>query len=154
MNLDEEKKIIYMMMREIIAERRELSKQYFDLKTKLDKLSESPEIIQNKHLGNPRGIQKVVSEKQIGSCNTARIPMKRRKNYPFERIAGYVVEILKDTEHAISSKELYEQLINKYDVPILYSNFSNNILPKINDSKNFSISKVGRGYWQYDVKRK
>lgn len=37
--MDEEKKVIYTLMREIVEERRELSKQYYDLKAKLDTLS-------------------------------------------------------------------------------------------------------------------
>lgn len=40
MSIDEEKIIIYQLMHELIEERRELSKQYFDLKSKLDQIEE------------------------------------------------------------------------------------------------------------------
>lgn len=41
-----EKEIIYLLMKEIVKERRELTHQYYDLKSKLKKLEETNE--QNK----------------------------------------------------------------------------------------------------------
>ncbi|WPG23231.1 hypothetical protein SFA90_00395 (plasmid) [Enterococcus faecium] len=38
LNICEETEIIYNLMKEIIAERRELSRQYYDLKNRLDEL--------------------------------------------------------------------------------------------------------------------
>lgn len=146
MKLDEEKEIIYSMMREIISERRELSKQYYDLKAKLDEITENKQ------------------EEETNDCLAGRIKhdvkerptafLKKRQHYPFERIAGYVVEILKESDNPQSNKEIFDKLVSEYGITILYSNFSNNILPRIQDSSQFSIVKVGRGYWQYKPKGK
>lgn len=38
MTIEEEKKLIYTLMREIISERRELTNQYYELKYTLDNL--------------------------------------------------------------------------------------------------------------------
>ncbi|EGO2739276.1 TPA: hypothetical protein NGF98_000860 [Enterococcus faecalis] len=149
--MDEEKKIIYALMREIVEERRELSKQYYDLKVKLDTLSMTSKINKFKEHESTKN---EFLDKQENKFKKKISYSKKRKYYPFERIAGYVVEILKSSEYPIRSKELFDQLINEYDVHILYNNFSNNILPRIMDSNNFSVEKVGRGYWQYKSKRK
>ncbi|HBI2014829.1 TPA: hypothetical protein I0H46_RS13585 [Enterococcus faecalis] len=153
--MDEEKKVIYTLMREIVEECRELSKQYYDLKAKLDTLSmTSKSVPQYNQFKEKEGTKNGFFEKQKDKFDNKMSCSKKRKYYPFERIAGYVVEILKSSEYPIRSKELFDQLINEYDVHILYNNFSNNILPRIMDSNNFSVEKVGRGYWQYKSKRK
>ena len=146
MRLDEEKELIYSMMREIISERRELSKQYYDLKEKLDELTGNNQKEESNDCLD-RKIKYDANERSIA------LP-KKRPQYPFERLAGYVVEILKASDHPQSNKEIFDKLVSEYGITILYSNFSNNILPKIQDSTQFSIVKVGRGYWQYKPKGK
>lgn len=41
MNISEEKKVIYHLMQAIMTERRQLTEQYFDLKERLNELSQT-----------------------------------------------------------------------------------------------------------------
>lgn len=48
MYISKEREIIYQLMHEIIEERRELSKQYYDLKSKLDQIGQKKLMYPNK----------------------------------------------------------------------------------------------------------
>lgn len=143
-----EKEIIYGKMRDIIQERRELSRQYFELKDQLNKLD-------SKGLSNP--IQETVKEQSnsVHSLNNrteffgAASIFKKRSRYSFESIASMVVEIIKKSGIPISIKTIHHKLVNDYQIDINISNLRNNIMPKICESKHFSIEKAYRGYWQY-----
>ncbi|MGM0338577.1 hypothetical protein [Enterococcus sp. AZ007] len=145
MDIGKEKEIIYQLMRSVIEERRELSKQYLDLKSRLDNLNKniSTTVIQENELKKMEAV--LPSMKKRNEFFTQR----KSKKEPIERVAGYVSEILRSSEVPISSKAIYEQLVSNYDINIQYINFRNNILPKLEDFKQYSIEKAYRGYWQY-----
>ncbi|MFV5899176.1 hypothetical protein [Enterococcus faecalis] len=145
-----EKETIYYLMREIIKERRELSKQYFDLKISLDAINTTPEHREQQALENLKEEKKVPcyrnhDKKRIPYSNSS----KKVSLYPLERISGYVVSILKDSPVPISNQTLYKKLVDDYEIHINYPNFTSNILPKLKDSKLIPIEKAYRGYWQY-----
>ncbi|EOI55442.1 hypothetical protein [Enterococcus gilvus] len=148
MNAEKEIEVIYELMQGIIAERRELSQQYYDLKYRLDNLRKDTNIDALIPPSATKAIHKKNPETLLVKVN---YPSHTKKNnrVAFERVAGYVREILKASPVPISAKEIYEKLIHDYDLNIQYKNFRNNILPRINESSNFSIEKAYRGYWQY-----
>lgn len=148
--MNSEKEAIYYLMKEIIKERRELSKQYFDLKNSLDEINNTPE---NR---GPQATENSKEEKQVPyyrNYDKKKIPypnlQKKMLPCPFERISGYVVSILKDSPVPISNQTLYKKLVDDYEININYPNFTSNILPKLKDSKFVPIEKAYRGYWQY-----
>lgn len=139
-------------MREIIVERRELTNQYYELKHRLDNL-------ENDMNGKKRAVDMVESFEQ------ANVPKKslsveiqkkysKTKKIPFERIAGYVIEILKESPVPLSNKCIYTRLIEKYALVLEYKNFTSNVLPKINNLEKFPAERAHRGYWQYVRGRK
>ena len=144
MDTNKEKEIIYQLMRNLIEERRALSKQYMDLKVRLDSLDEL-------HVSDSRNTDENYST--IDNEKESRFgvipPYKKVKKEPIERIGGYVSEILRDASTPLKSKEIYESLVQKYEVQIQYLNFRNNILPRLAEMNQFSIEKAYRGYWQF-----
>ncbi|MGM0111231.1 hypothetical protein [Enterococcus sp. DIV0187] len=145
MDAEKEVEVIYGLMQEIISERRELSRQYYDLKYRLDDLlmvsGETP-FSQNSI------IKESISDKKSKKVNV--IPRyKRKPKVAFERIAGYVSEILRNSDVPMNSKSIYERLIEDYQINISFESFRSNTLPRIGESNNFSVEKAYRGYWQY-----
>lgn len=143
MNVCEEKEIIYNLMKEIISERRGLSKQYYDLKHLLDDLKKPPMSSAIKS-----------SKEENGNCKKENYtPSKistRTKKMPFERIAFYIIEILRNSTKPVNNKDIISILSSEYGVYLKYSNLVSNILPRMGQSKDFKIEKVSRGYWQYN----
>lgn len=144
MDINKEKEIIYQLMRNLIEERRDLSKQYMDLKIRLDNLDEL-------HINESRNTDDNYStiDKEKESKFGVIPPYKKVKKEPIERIGGYVTEVLREASTPLKSKELYEALVRNYEVKIQYLNFRNNILPRLAEMNQFSIEKAYRGYWRY-----
>ena len=69
---------------------------------------------------------------------------------PFERIAFYIIEILRNSTEPVNNKDIISILSSDYGVYLKYSNLISNILPRMGQSKDFKIEKVSRGYWQYN----
>lgn len=87
--MHKEKAMIYELMREIITERRELSKQYFDLKFRLDGLKSIGSVnIKNKFIDSSS-----VTKEEKNKSQNIRIfsTNKKNKSISFERLASYVV---------------------------------------------------------------
>lgn len=145
MNAEKEVEIIYGLMQEIIAERRELSQQYYDLKYRLDNLLSLP--------GESNDSPRLITEGNIPEKAPKKISVapiyKRKPKVAFERIAGYVSEILRNSDIPLNSKSIYEKLIEDYQINISFESFRSNTLPRIGESNNFSVEKAYRGYWQY-----
>lgn len=147
MTIEEEKRLIYTLMREIITERRELTNQYYELKYILDNLKD----------GTGDKKQAVKTDKSFEQADVAKKSLSAEvqnkyskiKKIPFERIAGYVIEILKESPIPLSNKCIYTNLIEKYSLVIEYKNFTSNVLPKINNLEKFPVERAHRGYWQY-----
>lgn len=144
MDTNKEKEIIYQLMRNLIEERRALSKQYMDLKVRLDSLDDL-------HINDSRNTDENYStiEKEKESKFGVIPSYKKVKKEPIERIGGYVSEVLRGASTPLKSKDLYETLVQNYEVQIQYLNFRNNILPRLAEMSQFSIEKAYRGYWQY-----
>lgn len=158
MKIEEEKKQIYSLMKEIIQERRELNKVYYELKFRLDQL-DSINVSNQSDLASPQNIEVKHVKSIIAGNNRQQRRLhdfgqkkKSKKNYPFERIAGYIIEMLKEEGTSLNSKKIFDKLQTKYDVYIGYTNLTNNILRKMIELDTFSIEKVGRGLYQYQKK--
>lgn len=152
MEVGEEKELIYGLMRKIIEERRELSKAYFDLKNQLESLhKQESESSDTKNNTNKKSIE--ISESlKFENKNQYGMPVitkRKKKNYPFERIAGYVIEMLKEEGIPLSNKAIHVRLQNNYEIYIGYSNLTNNILRKMINLDKYSIEKPTKGFYQY-----
>lgn len=147
----EEKEILYDLMRQIIEERRILSKLYFDLKDQLNKMN-SPTIKENNLEERPRSDDslstKFKREKEIQEANYFR-KNRTAHQVPFERIANNIVCVLKQSPVPLSNKELISRLTSEFEMEVSYSNLTCNILPKMHRNDSIPVSRACRGYWQY-----
>ncbi|WP_270660520.1 hypothetical protein [Enterococcus thailandicus] len=152
MEIEEEKRLIYGLMKQLIEERREISKAYFDLKEQLNSLNEQ-EINDSKCSKNLKNeLVEKGKEKHSEIRRQYALPIpttRKRKSYPFERVAGYVIEILRNEGIPLSSKVIHEKLQSDYEIYIGYANLTNNILRKMIDLDKYSIEKATRGFYQY-----
>lgn len=77
---------------------------------------------------------------------------KEGKTYlPYSKIALQISHILKKHGLPLSNKQIYEKLVNDFQLSINYSNLSNNILPRMNLDSSINVEKVTRGFWQYKL---
>ena len=138
---------IRKLMKEIIIKRRELSKQYFNLKQDLEKLNSDV---------YPRCMTKstviVTKKKNIKEVRTKNVTRNCGVIHSFERISSVIVEIVKQSNTPISNKEIYRKMIEDFQINISYSNLTCNILPKMIQKKGIPIEKAYRGYWQYKLR--
>lgn len=143
-----EKEHIYSLMKELIIERREITKQYYDLKQSLTKLDSIENLSAKESVeistSSLAHVPPLVHTEQISSTN-----FQRKKTYSFERIASCITEILKESPIPLSNKKIYDKLLDEYEIFITLTNFSNNILPKIHQTKQIPVEKAYRGFWQY-----
>lgn len=169
MNKREERAHIYSMMRDITAERRELTKMYNDLMSRLDSLeySEEEELTIEDHVNMYNRIQnenfsKIVKEEKNSEEEDTVIPKyeielakdreavknKNRNVLSLDKATGMIAHALK--EHGVPMKvsDLYEAVNNMSEVPISKSNFRNNILPR-SMRLNKNIDNIRRGFYQY-----
>lgn len=142
----DEKHYLYEQMSLIMKERRELTKLYVELKERLEQLDVKPldqELDQpNKNLINRK--EEIEYQKYMLAKNDT------KKNISDPKTLGFTVaSILKETGRPLSSKELFEKLIKKPVGYLTYSNFTNNILPKLNKDSSIHVERACRGYWQY-----
>lgn len=79
---------------------------------------------------------------------------KQRKSLKlsYQDIGLKIASYLKETGAPISTKKIYEILIDKYSYSLSYENLVSNILPKINQDTAINVEKVYRGYWQYRLR--
>lgn len=147
MSIEEEKRIIYELMKELIGERRELSKQYYDLKARLIKL-ENKDVYTPKNADSNSKLDKerILYEEHIGNLSPT-------ANYiPFDRISRNIVSILKQSAVPLSNKQIMYKLNNEYELSVSLKNLSCNILPKMINERSFQVERAYRGYWQYRPK--
>ncbi|MCE2534059.1 hypothetical protein KJZ24_04180 [Enterococcus faecalis] len=149
MDIRDEKCHVYEQLKLLMEERRELSRQYYDLKEYLIHLEEdkivsdsSDELSQETKFSNFKS-EKVLQDyliqrKMIGT---------HQRNY---KDYGYIIaSILKESGKPLSGKQIYQELAKNNDILPDYRNFVNNILPKINRDDSISVERAMRGYWQY-----
>ncbi|BDH63986.1 hypothetical protein [Enterococcus faecalis] len=149
-----EKNNIYEQMKLIIEERRELTKQYYELKERLDLLDHSEfeialkknDILEEK---KKQSIFKKESEYQ-------RYMISKKSNQsnsiPYQIIGLKISSILKDSGRPLSSKEIHATLSESNEIEVSYNNLTMNILPKMNKDSKMNVEKAYRGYWQYRLK--
>ena len=145
----EEKKIIYKLMRELIAERRELSKQYYDLKERLDSLNTLPNVPNIKK--EPTTTSSLIEKEQIQERDAFHHKYKSAHYLPFDRVSKNILSILKQSPVPPSNKQILEKLNTEYELHVTYQNLSANILPKMLKERSLPIEKSCRGYWQYHL---
>ncbi|AQP73365.1 hypothetical protein ACEXFN_000651 [Listeria monocytogenes] len=150
MNISDERESIYHLMQEIMTERRQLTKQYFDLKERLNKIN----LTTIKVIEEQKPQKK--SQSQIRKENIENdkyfLSKKEGKTYlPYSKIALQISHILKKHGLPLSNKQIYEKLVNDFQLSINYSNLSNNILPRMNLDSSINVEKVTRGFWQYKL---
>jgi hypothetical protein len=145
----EEKKIVYELMRELIAERRELSTQYYDLKERLDSLNTLPNMPNLKK--ETATTSSLIEKEQIQERDTFHRKYKGAHYLPFDRVSKNILSILKQSPVPLSNKQILEKLNTEYDLHVTYQNLSANILPKMLKERSLPIEKSCRGYWQYHL---
>lgn len=144
MLFNDEKSIIYQLLQKIIKERKELSKQYFDLKNRLDQLDEE-ECVIPEFIDHPFTImgRKMSKQKDHAFNNN-----KFTTYYSFDRVSKNIVSILKGTSGLLSNKQILNKLTEEYSYSISLNNLTCNLLPNDNE-RSWAVQKVCRGYWQY-----
>ena len=145
MSINNEKLIIYQLMHEIIKERRELSKQYYDLKTRIDQFDREDLVIESNNNQFQKKFEKerTIHEDYLLSKNKATC------HNSFDRVSKNIVSILKHSGVPLNSKQILERLTSEYEIPVSLKNLTCNILPKMKNEKTLPIQKACRGYWQY-----
>lgn len=150
MSIFREKEIIYQLMHEIIEERRELSKQYFALKDKLDQIDKKSDVVTE-----PKYPPISMMEKEKILYRDILHKKNRTSHYiPFDRVSKNIVSILKKAHVPLSNKQILNTLSREYELSITLKNLSSNILPKMNDEYSIPVQRAHRGYWQYKLHHK
>lgn len=145
MSIDTEKIIIYQLMREIIEERRELSKQYFDLKVKLDQLDKKEYVVPEQEKRLPTTLEREKIKQQDYLYNTN----KTAYYNSFDRVSKNIISILKQSSVPLSNKQIFNKLNKEYELSISLKNLTCNILPKMKRERSLPVQQACRGYWQY-----
>lgn len=145
LSIEEEKRIIYELMRELIIERRELSKHYYELKQQLNDLGNSNDLLVNKEL---KPIS-VLEKEKIRDSDYFHRNNKNSHHIPFDRISKNILSVLKESPVPLSNKQIAEKLATEYELNVNYSNLTSNILPKMLKERSLPIEKAYLGYWQY-----
>ncbi|MDT2661121.1 hypothetical protein P7E02_14680 [Enterococcus hulanensis] len=141
---------IRLMMREIILERRKLTKKYYALKKQFELNGNQTNEKEPKRKNDAISVVYHSEKQQV--LNRIATSLKKPTRVSYERVAGYIVMILKDSSVPLSNKEVFNQLMSKYDVYLNYQNFTNNVLPKIRSDDHYPVEKAYRGYCQYHQK--
>lgn len=151
MNLLDEKKVVYELMRDINSERQILSEQYNELKKRLDEIDIS---ILDKHSSKNtfQDRTKRINKEDIENDKYFLSKSENRYCLPYTKIAMLISHILKKSDIPLSNKQIYEKIIGESNISLNYSNLSNNILPRISSDSSINVEKVTRGYWQYKLR--
>lgn len=149
MDICDEKCRVYELLKLLIEERRELSKQYYDLKEYLIHL-ENDTVSQGciERCSVDKKQVNLQSEKELQSYFIQRkVTDNHQRSY---KDYGFIIaSILKEAGKPLSNKQLYKALIKTNERFPDYRNFVNNILPKINQDDSVPVERAMRGYWQY-----
>ncbi|ELY8226743.1 hypothetical protein SOQ11_002414 [Enterococcus faecalis] len=142
-------------MKLIIVERRELTKQYYELKYRLDLIDHSKrkvEIIENKTHKIERKQSNLKNENEYQQYMLSK-KKKQTKTIPYQIIGLSISSILKEADRPLSNKEIYTLLRASNELEVSYKNLTINILPKIDKDCNINVERAYRGYWQYRLKK-
>lgn len=148
MGVFDEKKAIYEQMKMLIEERRELTKTYYELKEKLEKLNRQKTgkepIVQKHRLEKSGWAQEIEHQKYFLSKKN-----KKLTSVSYRDLGLDIASFLKEVGVPVPTKRIYEMIKEKHKYEITYSNLRSNILPKINQDSSINIERAYRGYWQY-----
>ena len=107
---DKERLAIYQFMKEIIKERSDLSKQYYDLKTELYQLNER----ENNGPVKLKSVLTILDHEK-----------NKMKHYnSFDQVSRTIVSILKQLSVPLSKKQIIGKLINKNELSITLKNLT------------------------------
>lgn len=153
MESHDEKEKIYQLLHELIAERREITKQYYALKERLDYLnSEKVSTIERKETAvnstiSEHGISKIDIEHQKYLLSS-----KAKTSIPYDKISRKICSILKEAGTPLNTKQIYCTLTKDSLFAVNYKNLANNILPRAIRDNSINVEKAYRGYYQYRQK--
>ncbi|MDU6524475.1 hypothetical protein ACF3OA_02395 [Enterococcus thailandicus] len=152
MDIRDEKCRVYEQLRLLMEERRELSKQYFDLKEYLIHLEDNQDTT-----NSDKAIHREVEQMNLGNEKELQDYFTQRKaidnHHRSYKDYGFIIaSILKEAGKPLSAKQIYHEWMESYEIFPDYRNFVNNILPKINRDESIPVERAMRGYWQYRLK--
>lgn len=147
-DIKEEKEIIYVLLKKIFDERKELSRQYDGLIQRLDVLNtlEQPPVDYKKSESSS-----LLEREKIRNQDYLFKKNKTQYHVPFDRVSKNILAILKQSPVPLSNKQLLEKVNTEYELCISYKNLTCNILPKMLKEHSLPIEKAYRGYWQYHL---
>lgn len=148
LDIQEEKKRIYNLMRELIAERRGLSKQYHEMKKRLDFLDTMPS---TPLLKSETAVLTLLEKEKIRSQYSFYRKNKSSHYVSFDRISKNILSILKGSPVPLNNSQILEKLNTEYELHVTYQNLSANILPKMLKERSLPIEKPCRSYWKYQL---
>lgn len=149
MFITKEKRIIYRLMKERIEERKELSKQYFDLKLQLEKLDKSDKTLTKINKNN----LSILETEKIAEQDHLRKKNKIGHTILFDRVSKSIISIMKQSSISLSNKQIMTKLNTEYELSVSLKNLSCNILPKMTKDRTLPIEPVCRKYWRYHLSR-
>lgn len=151
MDNSSEKEYVYEQMKLIIEERRELTKQYHDLKERLTLLDHSKFKIESVKVDDFKGEKKIDNFKKESEYQRYMLSKKshQSKSIPYQIIGLSISSILKGAGRPLSNKEIYTILRDSNEIEVNYKNLTMNILPKMDKDSKMNVERAYRGYWQY-----
>lgn len=151
MDNSSEKKYVYEQMKMIIEERRELTKQYYDLKERLTLLDHSKSKIESVKVEDFKNEKKTDNIKKESEYQQYMLSKKsnQSKSIPYQIIGLSISSILKGAGRPLSNKEIYTILRDSNEIEVNYKNLTMNILPKMDKDSKMNVERAYRGYWQY-----
>lgn len=149
-DIQEEKRLIYDLLRKLIDERRELNKQYVELKLRLDDLN-SIEKLQPFVKPSSEKNFSLLEQEKIRNQDYLFSRNKTQHHISFDRVSKNILAILKQSPIPLSNKQILEKLNKEYELCVSYKNLTCNILPKMLKERSLPIERAYRGYWQYHM---
>ncbi|MGO2963368.1 MAG: hypothetical protein ACTIDE_12250 [Carnobacterium maltaromaticum] len=151
MDNSSEKKYVYEQMKMIVEERRELTKQYHDLKERLTLLDQSNFKIEPEKLADFKAKEKKDDFKKESEYQRYILSKNsyRSKMISYQTIGLTISSLLKEAGRPLSNKEIYSRLNETNEIEVNYKNLTMNILPKMNKDSKMNVERAYRGYWQY-----
>ncbi|EHA7759315.1 AraC family transcriptional regulator, partial [Enterococcus faecalis] len=131
-------------MTQIINEVNRLTDIYDDLKQQL--LSED-----NEDTAESSSLKQLQVDSEYQQYMSSKSKTYSRNSYQI--ISSKIVSLLKESGIPLSTKQIFECLVQEHNVSITYTNLSNNILSRMNKDTNINVERVHRGYWQYRLKK-
>lgn len=151
MDNSSEKKYVYEQMKMIVEERRELTKQYHDLKERLTLLVQSKFKMEPEKLADFKAKEKKDDFKKESEYQRYILSKNsyRSKMISYQTIGLTISSLLKEAGRPLSNKEIYSRLNETNEIEVNYKNLTMNILPKMNKDSKMNVERAYRGYWQY-----